>query len=525
MTNRDEIRLITKPSASDSFIHLLGFKENEVAAMAKKGSRSKPVENLRKQAKEALQISLTKYQTLFETLPLGVTISDEAGNIIECNREAERLLGLPREKHAKRMIDGPEWRIIRPDGSPMPADEYASVRALKENRLIKNVEMGIVKGVGDVTWINVTAAPIPLKGYGVAIVYSDITERKKIEKDLILEQFSVNHVPDSIAWITQDTRFLHVNDAWCRSLGYSRDELTSMDIFDVDPDFTEEDWPGLWEKMKKESPLILESRHRRKDGSIFPVEITANYMMVNGKEYHLGIARDITERKRAEEALQQSEEMYRNLVENISNVIYEIDSQGVVIYVSPVVKNIVEYEPSDIIGKDFIEFIYEDDRDRMMKRFLELHEGIEYTSEFRFISKSGEIRWVRTKSKPIMEGGIFKGARGMFINITERKIMEDALRKSEGQYRSLIESTKDSIYLLDRDLRYLFANMAYLERVGLTLQQLIGRSYLELHPFPNDSFPGYVNDVITEGNRKARETAARTLSEVYEKTGLAFHGL
>jgi len=138
----------------------------------------------RKRVEESLQISLTKYKTLFETLPLGITISDKAGNIIESNREAERLLGLTQEEHAKRRIDGQEWCIIRPDGSPMLADEYASVRALNENRLIENVEMGIVKGDGDVTWINVTAAPIPLKDYGVAIAYSDITERKSTEEVL-----------------------------------------------------------------------------------------------------------------------------------------------------------------------------------------------------------------------------------------------------------------------------------------------------------------------------------------------------
>jgi PAS domain S-box-containing protein len=99
----------------------------------------------RKRADETLQTSLIKYQTLFHALPIGVTISDKAGKIIDSNREAERLLGSQLEEHVKRMIDSQEWSIIRPDGSPMPADEYAGVRAMKENRLIENVEMGIIK--------------------------------------------------------------------------------------------------------------------------------------------------------------------------------------------------------------------------------------------------------------------------------------------------------------------------------------------------------------------------------------------
>jgi PAS domain S-box-containing protein len=118
-----------------------------------------------------LRLSLEKYRVLFDSFPLGITIADREGRILESNREAERLLGLKKEEHTSRAIDGTEWKIIRPDGSPMPPDEYASVRALKENHLVENVGMGIVKRKGQVTWINVTAAP--LGDYGVVIAYQE----------------------------------------------------------------------------------------------------------------------------------------------------------------------------------------------------------------------------------------------------------------------------------------------------------------------------------------------------------------
>lgn len=138
----------------------------------------------RKQAEDALNISLAKYKTLFELMPVGITVSDVAGNILESNAEAERILGLAREEQAQRQIDGEEWKIIRPDGQLMQPDEFASVRALKENRLVPNVEMGLLKGSGQVTWINVTAAPVPLKEHGVVIVYNDITSRRQMEEAL-----------------------------------------------------------------------------------------------------------------------------------------------------------------------------------------------------------------------------------------------------------------------------------------------------------------------------------------------------
>ncbi len=142
----------------------------------------------RRRTEEALRVSLEKYRVLFESFPLGITISDDYGRILEVNRASERLLGLPARKHSERTVDGPEWRIIRPDGTTMPPDEFASVRALRENRLIENVEMGIVKEGSEVTWLSVTAAPIPLEDYGVAVAYGDITARVQSQTDLRQER-------------------------------------------------------------------------------------------------------------------------------------------------------------------------------------------------------------------------------------------------------------------------------------------------------------------------------------------------
>jgi PAS domain S-box-containing protein len=133
----------------------------------------------RKKAEEDLRKNLAKYKVLIDTFPIAITISDPVGKIIETNGKALELLGLQREEHLKRKLNGEEWKIIKTDGTIFPQDEYASVKALKENRLVENVEMGIVKSGGEITWLNVTAAPIPIEDFGVVIAYNDITERKK----------------------------------------------------------------------------------------------------------------------------------------------------------------------------------------------------------------------------------------------------------------------------------------------------------------------------------------------------------
>ena len=122
-------------------------------------------------SREALRLNLEKYRLLFDSFPFGITIVDKNGQIVESNREAERLLGISKESRSHRGLVGGEWQAVRPDGTPMPPEEYVSARALRENRLVENAEMGIVKEGGQITWISATAAP--LSDYGVLVTYTD----------------------------------------------------------------------------------------------------------------------------------------------------------------------------------------------------------------------------------------------------------------------------------------------------------------------------------------------------------------
>ncbi|MFM8333190.1 MAG: CHASE domain-containing protein, partial [Candidatus Methylumidiphilus sp.] len=137
----------------------------------------------RRQAEAALHVALTKYKTLFECFPLGITIADAAGKIVESNPIAATLLGVSVHEQTRRAIDGPAWKLVRPDGTPMPVKEFPSVRALHARRPA-SAELGVVKADGATTWLHVTAAPLPLPGYGVAITYGDISERKQAEAEL-----------------------------------------------------------------------------------------------------------------------------------------------------------------------------------------------------------------------------------------------------------------------------------------------------------------------------------------------------
>ncbi|MEE9296020.1 MAG: PAS domain S-box protein [Phycisphaerae bacterium] len=134
---------------------------------------------------------------------------------------------------------------------------------------------------------------------------TDITERKRAEEALRLTQFAVDHSSDAIYWVRADGRISYVNRSACEQLGYSYAELVSMSVPEIDPDFSQEDWPAHWEEMKRAGSMTFEAHHQTKDGEVFPVEITTNHLVHRGEEYIWAYARNITERKRAEDILRK----------------------------------------------------------------------------------------------------------------------------------------------------------------------------------------------------------------------------
>jgi PAS domain S-box-containing protein len=129
---------------------------------------------------------------------------------------------------------------------------------------------------------------------------AEIAERKRVEEALRLTQFSVDNAGDAAFWMGPDAKFIYVNDTACSSLGYSREELLSMTVPDIDLNLPAAAWPEHWQEVRSRGSFIVESQHRTRDGRVFPVEITVNYLEFEGKEYNCVFARDITERKEAE---------------------------------------------------------------------------------------------------------------------------------------------------------------------------------------------------------------------------------
>ncbi|MBO0350294.1 PAS domain S-box protein, partial [Phormidium pseudopriestleyi FRX01] len=135
---------------------------------------------------------------------------------------------------------------------------------------------------------------------------AEISTRSLLEETRDVLEFSINNAADSVFWLTPNGRFFYVNDAACLALNYSRKELLSLSVHDINPDLPAEVWPEYWDEIKEFGSVRLECHHRTKDHQSFPVEITINYFQVKGKEYNCIFARDITETKRVETELQRA---------------------------------------------------------------------------------------------------------------------------------------------------------------------------------------------------------------------------
>jgi PAS domain S-box-containing protein len=217
------------------------------------------------------------------------------------------------------------------------------------------------------------------------------------------------------------------------------EDLKGLTVFDF---LDEKDHPKAVSMMTKmyEAPQgMVEYLAKRRDGTTFEVEVNSDFIRDSeGKRVSiLIILRDISQKKRIEEKLQKSERTYRNLVESINDVIYEMTLDGTIIYLSPSVEKIVGYSAEELIGTNVFRIVYQDDIPGLLKRLSENDEQQVRFFDLRFVSKEGDLRWVRSLPTNVIENGVIVGRKGILSDITQQKLADLELSRSEKKYRSI----------------------------------------------------------------------------------------
>lgn len=256
---------------------------------------------VRKEAEKIHTRTTSLLDGIFNQNPYPIWISDRFGARIRMNkacREVMQVFGGNGAEHYNILLDG----RIREQGF------LSLVRSVfDEGNTAQFLLACGEKGNGPV--FEVTVAPVRDAQEMVTnaiVMYNDITERLRAESDLRLTQFCIDHAGVSIFRIEEpDGRVVCANHHACSSLGYSLEEMTAMTVFDFDPTFTREKWLAHRRNLKERKGGVIETVHRRKDGTEFPVEVAVNFLEFEGRTYSFSFAIDITERKKAE-ALRQA---------------------------------------------------------------------------------------------------------------------------------------------------------------------------------------------------------------------------
>ena len=190
--------------------------------------------------------------------------------------------------------------------------------------------------------------------------------------------------------------------------------------------------------------------------------------MANGEAQSsvLVVATDITSRKRGEAEIRQSEQKYRELVENIHDVIFSVDREGVLTFISPAIAAISGYQPSELVGRPYRDLVHPDDCAEVRAGFGAMLEGMGEPSEYRMMSKHGQYRWVRSHSRPISVDNVVVGVQGVLSDVTERRRTEGAHREAEGRYRSMFENAVLGIYHSTPDGCFLDVNRSLVSMLG-----------------------------------------------------------
>jgi PAS domain S-box-containing protein len=377
-----------------------------------------------KQTEQALQDSEANLNRAQEIAQLGSWHLDIARNQLTWSNEVYRLFDRPKgtplnyEAFLHRVHPEDRDRVDRAWGAALQGAPYEI-----EHRILVGDELRWVQERAEVEFDRQGKA---VKADGTV---QDITARKQAEQEVALLSFALDKVRETAFLIQDGGGFQYVNEEACRVLGYTRAELTGLGVSDIDLDFPAERWVSHWNELRTKGTLSFEGRHRTKDGRIFPVEINANYFEYDGRAYNLALARDITERRAAEETRTR----LAAIVESSNDAIISKDLDGTITSWNKEAERLYGYSTAEALGRPVTILMPPGQEDEFKVFMRQIREGIRIEHyETQRIRKEGQMIDVSLTLSPIRDHrGEIIGVSAIAREISAQKRAEEALRRSE----------------------------------------------------------------------------------------------
>lgn len=453
----------------------------------------------RKQAEEALRKRDEQLRLITAHSNDVISQVDNNGYIIYVSPSCQTILGYdPGE-----LIGQPGFLHVHPDDITQVANSFMAAMG-GDDKTDRRMQYRYRHKDGHFLWMETNASLVyDERGQPIGAVSSgrDITSRVLAEDSLRKNEerlrLITNHVNDIVTQVTPEGTFAYLSPSCLPILGYQPDELEGRPIFDhIHPD----DLAELVEKyqvaLASNKPAIAEYRFRHWDGHYVWLESSGG--VLEGEDGQmLGIvvaSRDVTERRRAGEALRLSEERYRRVSESISDYAFIMDvSEDGSISRSWVTEDsftrITGYTAGESFtirdGQAINVLLHPDHQEAFQRGIAQTLRGEDTQAEYKIITKTGEERWLLVSRHPIKDvtsgrvTGLYGGAR----DITDRKLAEEALRKNEEQLRLVTDNMQDMVSLSDSNFLLRYASASHLAILGYPPEALVGKNALQLiHP-------------------------------------------
>ena len=452
----------------------------ELAELRKKVGKYEALEAELQQNKAYLHQQKKHLEFLVYHSPLAVVTLDQDHRIASCNDRFQELFQFKRSEIKGQTLD----------------DVVAGPQYLREARSYTDKTMGgrpihgtgtRLRKDGTTVYVEFYGVPVLIEGrvQGAYGIYRDISEHKKVQEALRESETRYKALADSLPQVVFETdakgNLTFANQCAFDLFGYTREEFDKgLNAFQMLS-------PGDQDRARRNFVKVLHGNHlggveytaRKKTGETFPIEIHSGPIVGDHSIIGLrGILVELTERKRTEAALRESETKYSTLVENSKDGIIMIQ-EGILTFINRASMDLVGYSPAEVIGSKFVDFATPRYRDLVRKRYTERMKGKKVPSiyEIELLKKDGTTVPVELNAIHFEFGG--KPTDLAFVrDITERKLAEEALRKSEEQFRLLVEESPLGVSIISKDGRYTYLNPTFKAIFGYDLEDIpTGKSW------------------------------------------------
>ena len=443
----------------------------------------------RKKTESALRESEERFRSLYENATIGLYRTTVDGRILIANPAAVRMLGYPSfEELSKRNLEGEGY------GPSYSRKDFRN--RIESQGEIKGLEAVWKKMDGSLITVRESARVIR-DSQGNVLYYEgtveDISERKRAEEQY---RMLAENMTDTVWLMDMKLQTSYISPSVTKLSGYTLEELKTIPL---DRQMSPESFSRALKTLSQiigptnpaldepPVPITIELEFYKKDGTSYWSENTFSIIQgTTGQPYAiLGSGRDITERKKAQEALQDSEKRFRALTENNIDIVSLVDPRGQVLYHSPAYERVLGFDPRQRAGQSIFEHIHPEDQKAVAQGFYELvrHPGETNSFSLRIRHKDGSWRWLEATATNLLGESAIQAIVINSHDITARKEAQEGMQKSERRFRALIENSADIVTLIGRDGNVLYDSPAYGRVLGRDPGGRIGRDALEtVHP-------------------------------------------